>query len=276
MQSTMLRLDALLRRRKRTVLALGALILLVALPFAARQSEDLSSGGVGVPGSQSAAVDAALERFPGAQTAQLAAERGRARRRLLVAPERVHQSIGGDDLPGVQEQDRQELALPGPGDPDRAALVPDLERSKDAELHAFAPRATVPAAVTPPLRLRHARGRGCLLPAADGGRDQEEESDMQIKRTALAAIIIAAAAALNASAMVAGGAGTKPAAQQTAEPAHDSTRFTEELALRRALAGQDPDETLALRPKRAFRARLRRRSLVLGSGWCGPLWRGVR
>ena len=62
---------------------------------------------------------------------------------------------------------------------------------------------------------------------------------MQIKRTALAAIVIAAAAAPNASAMVAGGAGNKPAAQHTAEPAHDSTRFTEELALRKALRNRE-------------------------------------
>ena len=73
MQSAMLRLDALLRRRKRVVLALWAVALLVAVPFAMRQSEDLSSGGFGVPGSHSAAVDAALERFPGAEGAQLAA-----------------------------------------------------------------------------------------------------------------------------------------------------------------------------------------------------------
>jgi len=62
---------------------------------------------------------------------------------------------------------------------------------------------------------------------------------MQIKRTALAAIVIAAAAAPNASAMVAGGAGTKPAAQHTAEPAHDSTRFTDELTLRNSLRGRE-------------------------------------
>jgi len=73
MQSAMLRLDALLRRRKRTVLALWALVVLIAVPFSMRQSEDLSSGGFGVPGSQSAAVDGALEHFPGARGAQLAA-----------------------------------------------------------------------------------------------------------------------------------------------------------------------------------------------------------
>jgi len=73
MQSMMLRLDALLRRRKRLVLIVWALILLAAVPLAARQSEDLSSGGFGVPGSQSAGVDSALAGFPGVQRAQLAA-----------------------------------------------------------------------------------------------------------------------------------------------------------------------------------------------------------
>ena len=73
MQSAMLRLDGLLRRRKKTVLAVWAVILLAAIPFAARQSEDLSSGGFGVPGSQSAAVDAQLARFGGIERAKLAA-----------------------------------------------------------------------------------------------------------------------------------------------------------------------------------------------------------
>lgn len=62
---------------------------------------------------------------------------------------------------------------------------------------------------------------------------------MQIKRTALAAIVIAAAAAPNAPAMVADGAGNKTAAQHTAAPGHDSTRFTEELALRKALRNRE-------------------------------------
>jgi hypothetical protein len=62
---------------------------------------------------------------------------------------------------------------------------------------------------------------------------------MQIKRTTLAAIVIAAAAAPNASAMVADGTGNKPAAQHAAVPANDSTRFTEELALREALRNRE-------------------------------------
>ena len=51
----------------------GLLMLVAAVPFAARQSEHLSSGGFEVPGSQSAAVDHALGRFPGVPRAQLAA-----------------------------------------------------------------------------------------------------------------------------------------------------------------------------------------------------------
>ena len=66
---------------------------------------------------------------------------------------------------------------------------------------------------------------------------------MQIKRTALAAMVIVAAAAPNASAMVADGPGTKPAAQPTAQPtaqsAHHSTRFTDELALRKVLRDRE-------------------------------------
>jgi len=62
---------------------------------------------------------------------------------------------------------------------------------------------------------------------------------MQIKRTALAAIVIVAAAAPNASAMVPVDIGTQPVAQHTAEPAHDSTRFTDELALRNSLRGRE-------------------------------------
>jgi hypothetical protein len=62
---------------------------------------------------------------------------------------------------------------------------------------------------------------------------------MQIMRTALAAIVIAAAAAPNASAMVADGVNTRPAAQHTAKPAHEATRFTDELALRKALRNRE-------------------------------------
>ena len=72
MQNAMVALDAFLRRHRRPVLVAWVLLLLAAIPLAARQSEHLSSGGFDVPGSQSAAVDQALARFPGAGRAELA------------------------------------------------------------------------------------------------------------------------------------------------------------------------------------------------------------
>ena len=74
MQTLMLRLDGLVSRRRRLVLAAWALIVLAAVPFAARQADNLSGGGFDVPGSQSVAVQHAVERdFDTAQAATLAA-----------------------------------------------------------------------------------------------------------------------------------------------------------------------------------------------------------
>ena len=74
MQTVMLRLDALIRRRRRLFLGAWALIVLAALPFAARQSDHLTGGGFDVPGSQSVAVQRAVERdFAHAQGTTLAA-----------------------------------------------------------------------------------------------------------------------------------------------------------------------------------------------------------
>jgi RND superfamily putative drug exporter len=73
MQAFMLALDGLLRRHRRLVLATWAIVFLAALPFAARQADNLTGGGFGVPGSQSAAVQTSLERdFDAAQRARLA------------------------------------------------------------------------------------------------------------------------------------------------------------------------------------------------------------
>jgi RND superfamily putative drug exporter len=72
MQNLMLRLDAVVRRRRRWIIALWVLVLVAAVPFASRQSEHLSSGGFTVPGSQSQLVNAALDRTKGAERASLA------------------------------------------------------------------------------------------------------------------------------------------------------------------------------------------------------------
>ncbi|HYF27536.1 MAG TPA: MMPL family transporter [Baekduia sp.] len=62
LQQAMVRLDRLVRRRRRTVLALWLVALVAAVPFAMRQSENLTGGGYGVPGSQSQAVRDQVER----------------------------------------------------------------------------------------------------------------------------------------------------------------------------------------------------------------------
>ena len=121
MQSAMLRLNAFIHRRRRLVLAAWAAILLAALPFAARQSEDLSSGGFAVPGSQSDVVDRALERFPGVQRAELAAvlipERGASEAQLRAAVDRVGAAAGTIEgvspAPDARERAAQQAAAGG-------------------------------------------------------------------------------------------------------------------------------------------------------------------
>jgi uncharacterized membrane protein YdfJ with MMPL/SSD domain len=71
MQRWMIGLDAAVSRRRRRVLAGWLVLLAVAVPFAMRQSDHLSSRGFGVPGSQSARVAAALRSFPGVERTSL-------------------------------------------------------------------------------------------------------------------------------------------------------------------------------------------------------------
>jgi RND superfamily putative drug exporter len=95
MHALMLRLDAVVRRHRRPIIALWVVVLLVAVPFSLRQSEDLSSGGFGVPGSQAQVVQDALDRgdFPGVPQAELAAvlvrEPGATDAQLAAAQERL-------------------------------------------------------------------------------------------------------------------------------------------------------------------------------------------
>jgi uncharacterized membrane protein YdfJ with MMPL/SSD domain len=61
MRSLTTRLAGFLGRRRRLVLGVWIAIVLLALPFASRQTEHLTGGGFDVPGSQSKAVSDALE-----------------------------------------------------------------------------------------------------------------------------------------------------------------------------------------------------------------------
>ncbi|HXC24083.1 MAG TPA: MMPL family transporter [Solirubrobacteraceae bacterium] len=69
----MLKLDRWLRRRRRVVIGVWLVLVLAALPFAAKQSEHLSGGGYTIPGSDSEKVLKQLPAIaPGAQQARLA------------------------------------------------------------------------------------------------------------------------------------------------------------------------------------------------------------
>jgi uncharacterized membrane protein YdfJ with MMPL/SSD domain len=99
MQTLMLRLDALVRRRRVVVLAAWAVLLVAALPLAQKQSDNLSGGGFEAPGSQSAAVEEALaDDFPAAGRAQLAAvlvpERGASGEQVQAAIRRLADAAG--------------------------------------------------------------------------------------------------------------------------------------------------------------------------------------
>ena len=72
MQAAMDTLSAFLERRRLLVLGAWIVLLLAAAPFAAKQTDHLTSGGFKVPGSESEVVDRNLERFEGAQRESLA------------------------------------------------------------------------------------------------------------------------------------------------------------------------------------------------------------
>jgi len=61
MHDAMIRLAGLLARRRRFVVAAWALVVVAALPLAARQTEHLTGGGFDVPGSDSKAVAEAMQ-----------------------------------------------------------------------------------------------------------------------------------------------------------------------------------------------------------------------
>src|SRR5918996_3665024 len=72
MRAAMDKLSSFLERRRFLVLAAWIALLFAAAPFAAKQTDHLTSGGFQVPGSESDVVDRNLERFEGAQRETLA------------------------------------------------------------------------------------------------------------------------------------------------------------------------------------------------------------
>jgi len=137
-QTVMLRLDALIRRRRGVFLGVWALIVLAALPFAARQSDHLTGGGFDVPGSQSVAVQQAVERdFAHAQGTTLAAvlvpHAGATVAQLRAALARVGGAAAQVDqvalAPAARAQALGQLAHDGP----RTLVVPLATRVSDSQ-----------------------------------------------------------------------------------------------------------------------------------------------
>jgi RND superfamily putative drug exporter len=103
MRDSMSRLAALVGRRRRWVVGIWIAIVLLALPFVARQTDHLTGGGFDVPGSQSERVNQALQDEFGSQAEEIsvllkaapdasAADRG-------AAVDRVRREVA--DLDGV-------------------------------------------------------------------------------------------------------------------------------------------------------------------------------
>src|SRR3954469_10429362 len=101
MQRAMDNLDGFLKRHSKAVLACWVVAIVASVPFAARQTDHLSSGGFGVPGSGSKTVDDELGRFPGVSRDELAVVlRVRDERGLRPALARVERLVGAE--PHVQ------------------------------------------------------------------------------------------------------------------------------------------------------------------------------
>jgi uncharacterized membrane protein YdfJ with MMPL/SSD domain len=122
MRAAMIRLAGSLSRWRWFVVAAWALVVLAAVPFASRQTEDLTGGGFDVPGSQSDQVTEALaDQFPeqqnGAVSVVLEAQPGADSSQLTAAVERMEAAV--DEVPdfelepGAGAAAREQLASGG-------------------------------------------------------------------------------------------------------------------------------------------------------------------
>ena len=137
MRDSMIQLAGFLGRRRRWVLGAWIVVLVLALPLAAKQTEHLTGGGFDVPGSQSKAVsDALKDDFGGRSRRDRGPARGRrrrasrrSRRRGRAGSRRRLPTVGDVTLPPPAAR-RAEAQLQGSG----KALVPlrsdaDLRRA---------------------------------------------------------------------------------------------------------------------------------------------------
>ena len=124
----MLALDGFLRRRRRVVLAAWVLAFVVALPFAARQSDNLTGGGFADPSSMSRAVENALERdFARGERANLAGvlvlREGAGEQDYRAALTRLREGVGRTADVGLDDAALRAAQVPG----ERRAVVVALD-----------------------------------------------------------------------------------------------------------------------------------------------------
>jgi uncharacterized membrane protein YdfJ with MMPL/SSD domain len=121
MRNGMNRLAAFLGQRRRWVVGAWVVILLCALPFAAKQTDHLTGGGFDVPGSQSQAVSDALQRDFGSQSngvsVALKAQAGSSPAERAAAIARVRREVATIDgvtlPPATSRQAQRQLQRTG-------------------------------------------------------------------------------------------------------------------------------------------------------------------
>jgi uncharacterized membrane protein YdfJ with MMPL/SSD domain len=154
-QRLMRRLDALVHRRRRLVLAAWAGVLVAALPLAAHQSDHLTGGGFGVPGSQSDRVEKAVARdFDRTRAATLGA---------VVVPR--PDATPAEVLAALSRLDRAAAAAPDVALPAPARRAAEAQLARDGARPLVVPlRVDVPETKAPDVardmrdRLRLGRG----------------------------------------------------------------------------------------------------------------------
>jgi uncharacterized membrane protein YdfJ with MMPL/SSD domain len=158
MRNGMNRLAAFLSHRRRWVVGAWVLILLCALPFAAKQTDHLTGGGFDAPGSESMVVSEALQRDFGAQSngvsVALKAEPGAGPVEQAAAIGRVRREVATVDgvtlAPATVRQARQQLRRTGFAIlPLQSDLSPDELIDAATDLREDIDPGTAAAGVTP-------------------------------------------------------------------------------------------------------------------------------
>ena len=114
------RLSGFVRRRRKLVLAVWVLLLLVSVPFASRQTENLTGGGFEVPGSGSVAVESEIDRFQGAGSESLGVVLENRGGDLAAAVDRVGAAAATID--GIELSDA--VAAQAKGSSEQVVLLP--------------------------------------------------------------------------------------------------------------------------------------------------------